>query len=93
LGCASRGARTRRRYWTGPARPQDRLHAWPVIGQVHAVDGDVLTMAVVGLGEYAVEGVEVVPSETSGHPLAQVSSETLLGSWKRMGGNSGGIAA
>lgn len=58
----------------------------PVIGQVHAVDGHVLTMAVVGLGGQALEGVEVVSSATGGHPLARVSATTLLGRWKRLGG-------
>ena len=57
----------------------------PVVGQVHAVDGDILTMVVVGLGDAPLEGVEIVPSESGGRPLARVSADTLLGSWKRMG--------
>jgi hypothetical protein len=57
----------------------------PVVGQVHAVDGDILTLVMVGLGDAPLEGVEVVPSETGGRPLARVSSDTLLGRWKRLG--------
>jgi hypothetical protein len=57
----------------------------PVVGQVHAVDGDVLTLAVVGLGDQPLDGVELVPSDTGGRPLARVSAETLLGRWSRLG--------
>jgi len=57
----------------------------PVVGVVHAVDGEILTLADVGLGEAPLEGVEVVPSGAGGRPLARLSADTLLGSWKRMG--------
>jgi hypothetical protein len=59
----------------------------PVIGQVRSVDvdGEFLTMAVVGLGAEAPEGVEILPAKAGGGLLARVSSGTLLGRWKRMG--------
>ena len=58
----------------------------PVIGQVRAVEGDFLTMAVVGLGGEQPDGVEVLPYRSGYGRLARVSSECLLGNWKRMGG-------
>jgi hypothetical protein len=58
----------------------------PVIGQVRAVEGDLLTMAVVGIGGQALEGVEILPSREGSGQFARVSSECLLGNWKRMGG-------
>ena len=65
----------------------------PVIGQVRAVEGEFLTLAVVGMGVEAPEGVEILPSKEGSGRFARVSSECLLGSWKRLGGNSGVIAA
>ena len=59
----------------------------PVIGQVRDVEGDFLTLVVVGLGGEPPEGVELVPSGDGGRPLARVSSDTLVGRWKRMGGS------
>jgi hypothetical protein len=64
-----------------------------VIGQVREVDGEMVTMAVVGLGGAAPEGVEVVPSHQGSGQFARVSSGTLLGRWKRMGGGSVGAPA
>ena len=58
----------------------------PVIGQVRAVEGDVLTLAVVGLGGEPLEGLEVLPYRGGYGRLARVSSECLLGNWKCMGG-------
>ena len=58
----------------------------PVIGQVRTVEGDFLTMAVVGMGGEAPEGVEILPSREGSGRFARVSSECLLGNWKRMGG-------
>jgi hypothetical protein len=57
----------------------------PVIGQVRAVEGDFLTLAVVGIGAEPPEGVEIIPSRTGSGRLARVSSDVLLGAWKRMG--------
>ena len=61
-----------------------------VIGQVRAVEGEVLTLAVVGLGSAAPEGVEVLPYRPGSGQFARVSARTLLGRWKQMGG---GLAA
>jgi len=58
----------------------------PVIGQVRTVEGDFLTMAVVGMGGEAPEGVEILPSKEGSGRFARVSSECLVGNWKRMGG-------
>jgi hypothetical protein len=58
----------------------------PVIGQVRAVEGDFLTMAVVGLGGEPPEGVEIIESRVGYGRLARISSDALLGAWKRMGG-------
>jgi len=60
----------------------------PVIGQVRGVEGEFLTMVVVGLGGEPPEGVELVPSCDGSRPLARLSSETLVGRWKRMGGSA-----
>jgi hypothetical protein len=59
----------------------------PVIGQVRSVDvdGEYLTMAVVGLGDEAPVGVEILPANEGGGRFARISSETLLGRWKQMG--------
>jgi hypothetical protein len=59
----------------------------PVIGQVRGVDGEVLTMVVVGLGGEPPEGVELGPAADGGRPLARLTSDTLVGRWKRMGGS------
>jgi hypothetical protein len=56
-----------------------------LIGQVQAVDGEVVTLSVVGLDGLTLEGVEVLPSEEPGRALARVRSTTLLGRWKRIG--------
>jgi hypothetical protein len=71
--------------WLGSVwslRGEERL----LIGQVHAVEGDVLTLAVVGLGEAPPAGVELLPRRDGSGQFARVSSGTLLGRWKRMGG-------
>jgi hypothetical protein len=56
-----------------------------VIGQVRAIEGEVVTLSVVGLGGVTPDGVEVLPSEEPGRALARVRSTTLLGRWKRLG--------
>lgn len=56
-----------------------------LIGQVQAIDGEVVTLSVVGLDGLTLEGVEVLPSEEPGRALARVRSATLLGRWKRIG--------
>jgi hypothetical protein len=61
-----------------------------VIGQVRAVDGESVTLSVVGLGGAPLEGVEVLPPVQGSGQFARVSSGTLLGRWKRMGGGEGG---
>jgi hypothetical protein len=58
----------------------------PLIGQVRAVEGEFLTLAVVGMDSEAPEGVELLPSKDGGGRFARVSSECLLAHWKRMGG-------
>ena len=56
-----------------------------VIGQVRAVEGEVVTLSVIGLEGETPDGVEVVPSEEPGRALARVRSTILLGRWKRIG--------
>jgi hypothetical protein len=56
-----------------------------LIGQVREVDGESVTLAVVGLGASSPEGMELLPSEGSRGRLARISSGHLLGRWKRMG--------
>ena len=58
----------------------------PVIGQVRLVDGEYLTMAVVGMGDEAPQGVEILPRTRGEGRLARISSADLLARWKRMGG-------
>jgi len=60
-----------------------------VIGQVRAVDGESLILTVVGLGEKAREGVEIVSSREGRGGYARVSVGSLLARWDRM---SGGLA-
>jgi hypothetical protein len=57
----------------------------PVIGQVRAVEGNLLTMAVVGLGGEPPEGMEILPPKEGGGRFARVSSDCLLSSWEQMG--------
>jgi hypothetical protein len=57
----------------------------PLIGQVQAIDGEVVTLSVVGLDGMTIEDVEVLPSDEPGRALARVRSATLLGRWKRIG--------
>jgi hypothetical protein len=61
-----------------------------VIGQVREVEGELLTLAVVGLGRKAPDGVELLPFREGSGQFARVSSGTLLGRWKRMGGGQAG---
>jgi hypothetical protein len=56
-----------------------------LIGQVQAIEGEVVTLSVIGLEGMAPDGVEVLPSEEPGRALARVRSATLLGRWKRIG--------
>ena len=77
--------------WLGSVwslRGQERL----LIGEIRAIDGEQVTLAVVGLGEGAPDGMELLPVIEAGSRLARVRSTTLLGRWKRMGGESGAPA-
>lgn len=77
--------------WLGSVwslRGQERL----LIGEIRAIDGEQVTLAVVGLGEGAPEGMELLPAVEAGSRLARVRSATLLGRWKRLGGESGAPA-
>jgi hypothetical protein len=56
-----------------------------LIGQIRAVEGEVVTLSVIGLEGETPDGVEVVPSEEPGRTMARVRSATLLGRWKRLG--------
>ncbi len=56
-----------------------------VIGQVRSVEGDRVTLAVVGLGQSPPDGLAVLPPDGSGGTLARVSAGTLVGRWRRMG--------
>jgi hypothetical protein len=56
-----------------------------LIGQVRAVEGEVVTLSVIGLEGETPDGVEVIPSEEPGRTMARVRSVTLLGRWKRIG--------
>jgi len=78
--------------WLGSVwslRGEERL----LIGQVHAVEGDQLTLAVVGMGDAAPEGVELLPRRAGRGQLARVSSGTLVSRWKRVGGGQPGAPA
>jgi hypothetical protein len=56
-----------------------------LIGQVQAIEGEVVTLSVVGLDGMTLEGIEVLPSDEPGRALARIRSATLLGHWKRIG--------
>jgi hypothetical protein len=56
-----------------------------LIGQVRAVEGEVVTLSVIGLEGETPDGVEVVPSEEPGRTMARVRSATLLVRWTRIG--------
>ncbi|HET8722964.1 MAG TPA: hypothetical protein VFM53_02090 [Anaeromyxobacteraceae bacterium] len=71
--------------WVGSIwslRGEERL----LIGQVRAIEGELVTLSVMGLGEGAPDGLEILPQarEESGR-LARLKATTLLGRWKRMG--------
>lgn len=55
-----------------------------LVGQVRAIDGDVLTLSVVGLSGATPDGLEVLPSGDREDRLARVRASTLLGRWERM---------
>ncbi len=59
-----------------------------LIGQVKEIDGDSITLAVVGLGASAPDGVELLPQRAGDGRLARVTSGELLGRWRRMGGTA-----
>ena len=56
-----------------------------LIGQVRAIEGELVTLSVMGLGEVAPDGLEVLPSQEDSGRLARLKATTLLGRWKRMG--------
>jgi hypothetical protein len=56
-----------------------------LIGQVEAVDGEVVTLSIVGLDGAAPEGVDFVPSGEPGRALARIHAVSLLQRWKRIG--------
>ncbi len=56
-----------------------------IVGQIQAIDGENVTLALVGLQGASPDGLELLPHEESGRKLARVRSSTLLGRWKRMG--------
>jgi hypothetical protein len=56
-----------------------------LIGRLRGVDGDGVTLAVVGLGFEAPPDVEVLPPDADGAPMVRVPLRSLLASWKRMG--------
>ncbi|MGA8890386.1 MAG: hypothetical protein WB493_02370 [Anaeromyxobacteraceae bacterium] len=77
--------------WLGSVwslRGQERL----LIGEIRAIDGEQVTLSVVGLGEGAPDGMELLPVSEAGNRLARVKSATLLVRWTRMGGESGAPA-
>jgi hypothetical protein len=55
-----------------------------LIGQVLAIEGELVTLSVIGLEGETPDGVEVLPSEEPGRALARVRSATLLERWKRI---------
>jgi hypothetical protein len=63
-----------------------------LIGQVRAVDGELVTLSVVGLGGVTPDGLEVLASDEPGRKLARVRSGTLLVRWKRLGSGEGATA-
>jgi hypothetical protein len=56
-----------------------------LLGRVKAVEGDRATLAVVGLGPVAPDGVEILPLDAGGGQLVRVSLRLLQDRWKRMG--------
>ena len=55
------------------------------VGRVHAIDGEVVTLAVVGRAGATPAWLEVFPTGEDGARLARVRSSALLGKWTRMG--------
>jgi hypothetical protein len=54
------------------------------VGRIHAIDGDVVTLAVVGRDGATPEWLEVFPTDGRGARLARIRSATLLGKWTRV---------
>jgi hypothetical protein len=58
----------------------------PVVGRVHAVQGPMVTLEVVGLDGQGPDGVAVIPTRDGGGQFARVSAGVLLGRWTRVEG-------
>jgi hypothetical protein len=56
-----------------------------LIGRLRDVDGDGVTLAVVGLGFVAPPDVEVLPPDADGATMVRVPLRSLIANWKRMG--------
>jgi len=61
-----------------------RAESQLLIGQVRAIDGELVTLSVIGLSGATPEGLEVLPSGDPEDRLARVRTSTLLGRWRRM---------
>jgi len=61
-----------------------RAESQLLIGQVRAIDGELVTLSLIGLSGATPEGLEVLPSGDPEDRLARVRTSTLLGRWRRM---------
>jgi hypothetical protein len=63
-----------------------RLHGAesPVVGRVRSVDGEFMTLSVIGLRDQNPTGAEILPGEGGIHRYARVSVEALLRNWCRV---------
>jgi hypothetical protein len=56
------------------------------VGEVRAVDGDYLTLAIVGIPKDAPMDAKSLPSTEESDQLVRVSTKVLISDWKRVSG-------
>ena len=56
----------------------------PVVGRVRSVDGEYMTLSVIGLRDQHPTGAEVLPGEGGIRRYARMSVEVLLRNWCRV---------
>jgi hypothetical protein len=65
--------------WTRRGAPK------ALIGEVRAVEGEVLTLALIGMANGKPLDVAQLPAPTENTPVVQVTTESLIKGWQRVG--------
>jgi hypothetical protein len=56
----------------------------PVVGRVRSVDGEFMTLSVIGLRDQNPTGAEILPGEGGIRRYARMSVESLIRNWYRV---------